>query len=309
MKHIGQPIEQYLKKSGIQKQLETKDYLDRWAGTVGERIAKHARPVALKDGRLHVEVCDSTWTHHLTMLKQEIIADFNRACGEEVISEIRFTNADFYSRPPETGGGKNVAKIEVKGDGGLKKTALQEREKKEARRIAEASPSFYRERLKKLVENYYRQQKWKESRGALICRKCGAYCLPKERRDGYCPCCARFIEEWIGPLKRLLHHCPWLKYEDIADRHPLLDAETYRLARERILQGYAHRIHTLWHSGELSVDQKKKILCRLALRYVLLLEEKGPGEVFEGDLHRALTVFPGLHRFLYGEEGALKKQG
>lgn len=98
METIGPAIDNFLEKYGLKKQLQAREYLSVWEKIVGAKIAQYARPITINKKKLIVEVTDSNWLYHLTMLRGRIIKDFNQAVHEEIILEIKFINADFISR-------------------------------------------------------------------------------------------------------------------------------------------------------------------------------------------------------------------
>lgn len=98
MEKIKDSVEHFLKKAGLREQLNKRFFLDLWDRVVGEHITRHTLPLTIKGKKMFVEVTDSVWLYHLTALKSRIIKDFNSAAGAEIIEEIKFLNADFYSR-------------------------------------------------------------------------------------------------------------------------------------------------------------------------------------------------------------------
>ena len=98
MQQIKHAVELFLFKAGLQEQLNKREQLALWNKIAGKQIIRHSRPLTIKKNKLFVEVTDSTWLFHLTMLKPRIIEDFNRAAGFKAISDIKFFNADFHSR-------------------------------------------------------------------------------------------------------------------------------------------------------------------------------------------------------------------
>ena len=98
MEKIKDSVEHFLKKAGLREQLNKRFFLDLWDKVVGEHIARYTLPITIKGKKIFVEVTDSVWLYHLTTLKSRIIKDFNYAAGAEIIEDIKFLNADFYSR-------------------------------------------------------------------------------------------------------------------------------------------------------------------------------------------------------------------
>ena len=62
-----------------------------WGEIVGPEIAAHATAVSVAAGSLRVVVNSPVWSHHLMMLRQNLIEKINKFAGEKVISHIHFT--------------------------------------------------------------------------------------------------------------------------------------------------------------------------------------------------------------------------
>jgi predicted nucleic acid-binding Zn ribbon protein len=58
----------------------------RWEEIVGARVAAHARPVKLEDGRLVVEVDDPAWATQLRFLEADLVTRLSEAGGLAVTS-------------------------------------------------------------------------------------------------------------------------------------------------------------------------------------------------------------------------------
>lgn len=61
-----------------------------WQTSVGEAIAKEAKPGAFKDGILIVHVSSSVWMQQLNFLKRDIITKLNCVLKCEMVREIKF---------------------------------------------------------------------------------------------------------------------------------------------------------------------------------------------------------------------------
>ena len=88
--HIGGVLD------GLLKQLrpEAEDGMLRiwriWEETVGDEIARNARPAAVKGSTLLVHVSSSTWVHQLQFLKREMISRLNAGLGQNRVEDIKF---------------------------------------------------------------------------------------------------------------------------------------------------------------------------------------------------------------------------
>lgn len=61
---------------------------DAWADAVGETVAAHARPVAIRDGALVVAVDDPAWAGQLRWLGNDILLRLREALGEPVAERV-----------------------------------------------------------------------------------------------------------------------------------------------------------------------------------------------------------------------------
>jgi len=64
-----------------------------WEKGVGERIARVASPLSMRDGTLTVGVTNAPWLQELQLLKREIITRLNGLLGGRVIRDIFFRSA------------------------------------------------------------------------------------------------------------------------------------------------------------------------------------------------------------------------
>ncbi|MGI5875749.1 MAG: DUF721 domain-containing protein [Dethiobacteria bacterium] len=299
MEQIGPSIEHFLGKVGLKKQLNSRRFISYWPKIVGKQIVNYTRPLTIKERILWVEVTDSTWLYHLTMIKFRIIADFNAVVGQDLIKDIKFINADFRAKKPsQTGAGGSQVKESKLGED--KVTFLMaEKDKKKLDKALQHSPPFFQESLKKIFQTCYDRQRLKEKSGAKVCMNCKDYVWDYELKEGLCPCCYPIIEGWLGPLKVLYHREPWLCFSEVVSLYPSLDYNIYLLCKKKILAQYARRLSRMMERTDLDNNLRRKILGRLAQRYVMLVEEKNPEEIESELVFRTLKPFPGLYQYLY----------
>ncbi len=89
-KALGEALDELVENLGIRKKLREQEVFSRWEETVGERIAKVARPTRMLKGTLFVGVSNGAWRNELSMRKQEIIARLNETLAEEIVKDIKF---------------------------------------------------------------------------------------------------------------------------------------------------------------------------------------------------------------------------
>lgn len=63
----------------------------RWRVIVGDQIAEHARPTALRDGVLSVTAESTSWATQLRMMQSELLAKIAAAVGDGVVTSLKIT--------------------------------------------------------------------------------------------------------------------------------------------------------------------------------------------------------------------------
>lgn len=61
----------------------------QWSRLVGEEVAEHARPVALKDGELTVQASSTAWATQLRLLQRQLVAKIAARVGDGVVTRMR----------------------------------------------------------------------------------------------------------------------------------------------------------------------------------------------------------------------------
>ncbi|VFQ42903.1 protein of unknown function duf721/upf0232 [Desulfoluna butyratoxydans] len=89
--HVGDILSQHMGSLTQRADLELLSLWKTWTEAVGEEVARHTRPKAFKGSLLLVTVDSSVWIHHLSMMKDEIVARINTQLGEDTLREIRFS--------------------------------------------------------------------------------------------------------------------------------------------------------------------------------------------------------------------------
>lgn len=89
----------FLKKHGLEDEVEGQAALERWPEIVGERIAAVARPTGLARGALFVEVRSSAWITELATMRHEILARLNAGREQGRVERIVFRLAEETEGP------------------------------------------------------------------------------------------------------------------------------------------------------------------------------------------------------------------
>ncbi|MPZ64271.1 MAG: DUF721 domain-containing protein [Pseudonocardiaceae bacterium] len=61
----------------------------RWERLVGEEIAEHARPVALREGELTVQASSTAWATQLRLLQRQLLGRITAGVGRGVVTRLR----------------------------------------------------------------------------------------------------------------------------------------------------------------------------------------------------------------------------
>jgi predicted nucleic acid-binding Zn ribbon protein len=80
-----------MQRLGLRERLHETEVINAWSKIVGEFIAAHSAPVALRDGVLYVRVLQPALHYELEQVsKAEILRKLKRRFGTKTIREIRF---------------------------------------------------------------------------------------------------------------------------------------------------------------------------------------------------------------------------
>ncbi|NLA26657.1 MAG: DUF721 domain-containing protein [Firmicutes bacterium] len=90
MIELGQIIEKVLRKRKMWLQYKQYLIIEQWDKLVGKEIAAVSSALSLQRNVLRVQVSDSTWVYHLTLLKPQLIEKINGYAGEKLVSDIFF---------------------------------------------------------------------------------------------------------------------------------------------------------------------------------------------------------------------------
>jgi predicted nucleic acid-binding Zn ribbon protein len=80
-----------MQKLGLKERLRESEVIDAWSSIVGDFIAAHSAPVALRDGVLYVRVLQPSLHYELERIaKMEILRKLKRRFGGKTIRDLRF---------------------------------------------------------------------------------------------------------------------------------------------------------------------------------------------------------------------------
>jgi len=99
---VGEVLPGVVRRLRLTGAVEEQRALDRWAGAVGERIARHTEASSLENGVLVVLVDSPAWLTQLTYLKSELLTRLAPMLTKGTLRDIRFRLAG--ARPGPAGG-------------------------------------------------------------------------------------------------------------------------------------------------------------------------------------------------------------
>jgi predicted nucleic acid-binding Zn ribbon protein len=80
-----------MQKLGLKERLRESEVIDAWSSIVGEFIAAHSAPVALRDGILYVRVLQPALHYELEQVsKADVLKKLKQRFGGKIIRDIRF---------------------------------------------------------------------------------------------------------------------------------------------------------------------------------------------------------------------------
>jgi len=90
MKKVGFILNKVMMKLGLSERYNEQKSVLFWEGVVGEKISKRTKALYAKNGKLVVEVENTTWMNELSFLKVGIIERINKELGRWIIKDIVF---------------------------------------------------------------------------------------------------------------------------------------------------------------------------------------------------------------------------
>jgi predicted nucleic acid-binding Zn ribbon protein len=91
LKAAGELVPALMQKLGLRERLHENEVMEAWAGIVGDFIAAHSAPVALRNSILYVRVLQPALHYELErILRTEILRKLKQRFGARTIKEVRF---------------------------------------------------------------------------------------------------------------------------------------------------------------------------------------------------------------------------
>ena len=88
---LGRAARQLAESRGWSPNVAEGTVFAHWPAVVGEDIAEHAVPTALRDGVLHVSAESTAWATQLRMVQSQLLAKIAAAVGDGIVKALRIT--------------------------------------------------------------------------------------------------------------------------------------------------------------------------------------------------------------------------
>lgn len=86
---LGRLMSRLAAERGWSEKLTDSKVFGQWAVLVGEEVAEHAQPVALKDGELTVRATSTAWATQLRLLQGQLLSRIAASVGHGVVKRMR----------------------------------------------------------------------------------------------------------------------------------------------------------------------------------------------------------------------------
>jgi len=208
LEKIANVIPKTFQKLGLHQKFRVEMIFYRWDELVGSDIAAHTRPISMNHNLLFVAVNNSVWSHHLSLMKEDLIRKVNNFAQMKVVNDIKFQAGSIQRITYDEDN-----QIELSLAKKIKNIILTPSEVLDIRNIIESvdSPEL-RDRLFSLIVKDKKLNKYKKQQNYHPCAKCSTLCPANHK---YCTIC--FIEarqENVEKICELLIEAPWIHYEE-----------------------------------------------------------------------------------------------
>ncbi|MGI6242853.1 MAG: DUF721 domain-containing protein [Prevotella sp.] len=88
VKPIGDILQQYLRKEGLETPLLQKRIVDSWETVVGYAVKRYTAGKFIKNQVLYVKIINPALRQDLSMRRTQLTAELNKVVGASVISDV-----------------------------------------------------------------------------------------------------------------------------------------------------------------------------------------------------------------------------
>lgn len=252
MQKLDQLLPLTIKKLGIIKRYNAESAIFHWREIVGDKIAAHAYPLSVQRDLLLVAVGNSAWSHHLSMMKQDIINKVNAFIGDNLIRDIRFQAGYLKNNQNQENAGQ-ADQNEIK----LHTIRLDSVELQTANDMVKPiRDDDLRNKVKSIIKKDLALKKVRHKNKWHKCLECSILCPPEETLCSTCKLNHKLRtkeEIYITLLEN-----PWLGYSELK-KHIDASFDDFKEVKDRLISALINEI-----SGENSDRIKELTLVMLA---------------------------------------------
>lgn len=269
--------------TGAEKEYARRWVLSHWREIVGETIARHVRPMGIRQEILYLHSYEPVWQNELRMRMEQIIRLVNNYGGCRLVKEMRFTRPwehpealDLLAVREE-----EAARKKDDGDWGRERSRVPLTEEEMAA-AAEKGRRCRDPELGDMTASLYRKQiqlkKLQKSKGFKPCPVCGILTEKgKGGEAGLCPACRMKEEEKLrADIRRVLKEIPWAHMKEMREYVP--EATPALIAEQRALL-----VQQL--ASEVEVSDRESLK---AMQLVMLARGIPPEQLTEDKVARTL---------------------
>jgi len=273
MKKLQEILPLTIKNLGLTKKYNAEWVILNWRKIVGEEIAAKAYPTSVQRGVMVISVNNSVWCHHLSMMKEEIIAKINTFSGEKLITDIRFQAGYLAKYQNNEENQENSISISKK----IKSIKLDDNEINHAKEMVNSiGEEQLQHKILPILKKHLAFKKLKKLNDWHKCANCETLC-PKGAL--YCTVCdIEYREQKQSKIRQLLSEAPWFTYAELRNYFDCTPEE-YINAKTAMLAVISQDIN----SGQ---TEKVKVLT-----LVMLATGAKPGEITEKLIQQTLEKF------------------
>lgn len=236
MFQVKDVLQNTLKSLGVTRQYNSQSVIVHWQEIAGEEIASHAWPISIQRGILLLAVNNSVWSHHLMMLKPEIIHKINTFLHEKMVIDIRFQAGDLRKYQNSEEGKENITLLQP-----------SKLDSEELAAVWQATEAIQDSNLRKKCYYVLIKQTGinitKKKAGWKSCKHCSVLVPPEQ---SYCSVCSlNYKQERKSAVAKLLTEAPWLNYQEIRQFVPCSPRE-FNTSKKRLVHKL---IHALFEPG------------------------------------------------------------
>lgn len=91
---LGTSARELAKVRGWSPRVAEGSVFGEWEKVVGEQIAEHAQPVALREGILHITAESTAWATQLRLVQSQVLAKIAAEVGDGVVTALRISGPE-----------------------------------------------------------------------------------------------------------------------------------------------------------------------------------------------------------------------